>query len=152
MSSKKIDIGSWGKKPPKRVSQDAGDLSADRQPTVSRPSADQAAQGMSAPSTEGVTQASVSTPSAKSAARGQPKGQGRHRETSVSRASDIPARVLDEEGLLEAIVGTEYKLEGKDLFVKWITRNYKRGSRKARTIVLKYLVKVYRKLKKEGFE
>lgn len=61
-------------------------------------------------------------------------------------------RVLDEEGLLEAIVKTEYKLEGKDLFVKWITRNYKRGSRKARTIVLKYLVKVYRQLKKEGFE
>jgi len=78
------------------------------------------------------------------------------RETAISRGFDIPAtlpvKILTSKVLADIIVASKLDIEGEAMFKKWVIRRYKGGSCHARTIVLDYLIEIYRQLKHEGFE
>jgi len=79
-----------------------------------------------------------------------------NRETAISRGFDIPAtlpvKILTSKVLADIIVASKLDIEGEAMFKKWVIRRYKGGSCHARTIVLDYLIEIYRQLKHEGFE
>jgi len=80
-------------------------------------------------------------------------------ETPQAAPDALPVKqYLTAKALGDAIARSHFHMDGEGLFKDWITRTYRKKGRGTklkgamRTIVLDYLIEIFRQLKSEGYE